>query len=85
MTNAERLEEIRFTLRDICEKEAYNLFRLARNAQKRGVNAEIVCDIKEEASELLRISFSYPETVLEFKYRWSHKYAFNYKGSKHNR
>ena len=68
------LREIRWQLREMADKEAMKLWRLARNLQKRGGSAETVAAIREEASQLHMTA--YPERLIAWDAEYKFKYAF---------
>lgn len=68
------LREIRWQIREMAEKEAEKLWRLARNLQKRGGSAETVTAIREEASQLHMTV--YPERLIAWDAKYKFKYAF---------
>ena len=57
-----RLNEIRWELKEKAEAEATKLWRLARRAEKHGVSALT----------------AYPERMLEWKFEYEMKYAFKF-------
>lgn len=71
-----QLREIREQLKEMAEAEAMKLWRLARNAQKRGCSSEVVNKIREEANWLHTTGTSYPERLLDWKFEYDFKYAF---------
>lgn len=75
-TTFDQLRDIKWQLREIAEREATNLYRLARKAKEHGVSQSIVDEIREEANNLSRNSVAYPERILEWKYEYETKYAF---------
>lgn len=68
------LLRIRDELREIAEKEAICLFRLARRMKAHGCSAESITAVREEAWLLQKTMRSYPERLIEDNTRW--KYAF---------
>ena len=66
------IRAIRNWLRDICEKEATYLFRLAWKMQKHGCSADSVRKCRDEARVLHMIGK--PEMILDDSVRW--EYAF---------
>lgn len=72
----DEIRDIKWQLREIAEKEAMNLYRLARKAQEHGVSDSVVAEIREEARNLERNGVAYPERILDWKFEYETKYAF---------
>lgn len=68
------LKEIREQLKEIAEREATKLYRMARKLQKKGGSAEIIAEIREEASQLHMTA--YPERLVAWDTEYKFKYAF---------
>ena len=75
-TTLDTLDEIRRELERIAQKEATNLFRLARKAKEHGVKTETVEEIREEGMRLAREYTTYPDRLLEWHFEYETKYAF---------
>lgn len=71
-----RLKEIKMQLSQMSEREAMRMWRLARNAQKRGCSRETVNKIREEADWLYRSGTVYPGSLLDWEFEKNFKYAF---------
>lgn len=71
-----RLEQMREELKQMAEKEAMNLWRLARRAEKHNVSRDVIHEIREEASWLHTTAQAYPDRLLDWKFTYEHKYAF---------
>lgn len=76
-TAIETLAEIRRELEDLVEKEATNLWRLARTAKAHGCSEELVTEIREEGWKLHHMRNN-PERVLDWKFEYETKHAFKY-------
>lgn len=70
------LREMTSRLKEMAEKEAYKLWRMARKAAKRGVTAETVEAIRSEARTLHTEMTAYPDRLLYWKTEYRFKYAF---------
>lgn len=57
------LQEIRYQLQEICEKEATKLFRQARRMEEHGVSIEVVERCRDEA--MILHNTGYPERILD--------------------
>lgn len=66
------LRRIRNELREIAEKEATYLYRLAWRMQKHGCSAESIRKVREEANALHMTG--YPERLIDGSVKW--EYAF---------
>ena len=75
-TTLKDLEAIKYELVEIIEKEATNLYRLARKAKEHGVSDEVINQIREEADELRVNCTANPDRILEWRYGYRTKYAF---------
>ena len=73
----ERLAEIYYELEEIAEKEAINLWRLARKAQAHGCSEKLVNEIREEGWVLHHMRNN-PERMLDWKFKYETKHAFRY-------
>lgn len=73
-----RLKSMRWELKNIAEKEAVKLWRLARKAEKHNVSNELIDKIREEASCIYIIRLAYPERLLERDFEYKFKFAFKY-------
>lgn len=73
------LQEIRCELQEICNKEAYRLWRQARRMRNHGVSAELVQKCSNEAFELFNTG--YPERILEIDYEYKVQFAFKERGN----
>lgn len=71
---SKELENIRYQLIEMSEKEAIKLYRLARKLQDHGGSAEVVAKIREEASELHLNA--YPERLLDPFKAWEYAFKF---------
>lgn len=69
-----RIDEIRCELKDIAEKEATYLYRLAWRCIRHGVSEKTVREIREEAYELH--TCSYPDRLIRWDAEYRFKYAF---------
>lgn len=69
-----RLKEIRFELKEIADKEAMKLYRLARRLERRGGNREVVARIREEACTLYKTG--YPERLIDPFLKWEFAFRF---------
>ena len=76
------LKAIRQQLKDMAEKEAIRLFRLARRAEKHGCRQGTVEKIREEAWWLHGAATSYPDRLIHWKFEYEMKYAFKCEGYK---
>lgn len=70
------LREIKQSLKEMAQKEAYKLWRLARNAQRHGCSLDTVEKIKEEARLLHEELTAYPERLITLEIENRIKYAF---------
>lgn len=66
------LQKIRDELREIAEREATYLYRLAWRMQKHGCSAKSIREVREEANALHMTG--YPERLVDTSANW--KYAF---------
>ncbi len=71
-----RLQEINDELREMAEREAYNLYRLAWRAKAHGCKPETVEAIREEARRMYSSITSNPGWLLDWKAKSQFKYAF---------
>ena len=78
-----RLNEIHYELRDMAEKEAIRVWRMARRAEAKGCSAKLVNEIREEGFDLYSNYKTYPERLLEWKTKDKLKYAFCGERRKH--
>lgn len=70
------LRDITDRLKEMAEREAINLWRIARRAIKHGVSAELVAEIREEADTLWYEMKTYPDRLIYWKTKYDFKYAF---------
>lgn len=70
--------QIRNELREMAEKEAMKLFRLARRAVEHSCSRELVAGIRDEAYELHTISCYDTGRLIGFEFEYTHKYAFKW-------
>lgn len=70
-----RVNEIRDELKEMAEKEAMRLWRLARKAEKKGCSTALVREIREEASWLHREATVYQERIICWKFEYEHKFC----------
>lgn len=73
------LQEIRYQLKEICNKEAYRLWKQARRMQEHGVSDELVMKCKNEAFDLFNTG--YPERILDDNYEFGVQFAFKETGN----
>lgn len=73
-----KLQDLRFELAQMAEREAYRLYRLARKAKKHGTSTELVHSIQEEASYCLVTLTTYPDRLLSWDFEYKMKYAFKF-------
>lgn len=69
-----QLREIREQLKEIAEREATKLYRLANRLQKHGGSQETVRKIREEAQRLHMTG--YPERLIDPFIRWDFAFKF---------
>lgn len=74
------LKEIRRALGVLAEREAIKLWRLAREAQKRGLSEELVNEIREEGW-LCHGMRDDPDRMMNWKFEYEVKYAFKLGGN----
>lgn len=72
------LSKIREELKQISEKEAQKLWRLARRAIKHGCKAETVAKIREEANWCHTTGTTYPDRSVYWKSEYDFQYAFKF-------
>lgn len=70
------LEAIRWQLKEMAEKEANRLWRIARRALKHGCSQQLVNAIREEARWLHDTGSAYPDRLVHWKFEYDFKYAF---------
>lgn len=70
------LREITQRLKEMAQKEAYKLWRLARKAQRHGCSAKLVEAIREEGTRLYNEMQTYPDRLVYWKTEYEFKYAF---------
>lgn len=70
------INKIRRELDEMAQREATNLYRLARKAQAHGVSQKIVDEIREEACHLYHSIATEPDRLLTYEYISKTKYAF---------
>lgn len=75
-----QLRDIRYQLKDMAEKEATQLFRLAWRAQRHGCKRETVEKIREEARWLHETGTAYPERLIDYDFEYKFQYAFKIGG-----
>lgn len=68
------LLKIRNYLKEMAEKEATQLYRLAWRAKDHGCSQETIDNIRSEANELHMTA--YPERLVSSEFKYAHKYAF---------
>ena len=69
------LKKICGELSEMAEKEAKNLWRLARKAQEHGVSDRLVNKIREEGWEIWNMRNN-PDRLLDWTFEYKTKYAF---------
>lgn len=74
------LKEIRRTLEELAEREATKLWRLAREAQKRGLSEKLVNEIREEGW-LCHGLRNNPDRMMDWRFEYTTKYAFKLGGN----
>lgn len=74
------LEKIRNRLKEMSEREAMRLFRLARRAKVHGCKPETVEAIRNEAMWLHTTGTAYPDRLIDWKFEYDFKYAFRQEG-----
>lgn len=67
---------IREQLKEMAEREATKLFRLARRAKAHGCKTETVEAIRNEARWLHETGTAYPDRLVHWKLEYDFKYAF---------
>lgn len=82
MAGMKELKAIRRKLKDMAEKEAKRLFRLAWRAQAHGCRPQTVEKIREEARWLHETATAYPDRLLRWQFEYEMKYAFKCEGNK---
>lgn len=70
------LEEIRWHLKEMANKEAYRLWRIARRALHHGCSRELVNAIRKEADWLHTNGIAYPDRLIDWQFEYKFKYAF---------
>lgn len=75
-----RIQDMRDELKEMAEKEAVRLWRLARRAEKKGCSGTLVAEIREEANWLHTTAQAYPERMLSWDFEYKHKYSFRLGG-----
>jgi len=78
------LNDIRYKLGEMAEKESLRLFRMARRAEAKGVSRETIKAIREEAFSLAQNYATYPERLLMWNAKTELKYAFCGERLKHH-
>lgn len=73
-----RLESMRWELKNMAEKEAIKLWRLARKAERHNVSNELIYKIREEATCMYITMTTYPDRLLERDFEYKFKFAFKY-------
>ena len=71
-----RLNDIHHELRDMAEREAYKLWRMAWRAKAKGCSDKLINQIKDEAWDLYNTYTAYPERLLDNNAKHKLKYAF---------
>lgn len=74
------LREISNKLKEMAEKEASQLFRLAWRANAHGCKPETVEAIRNEARWLHETATAYPDRLLRWEFEYDFKYAFRLGG-----
>lgn len=74
----EIVRNYRNELKELAEKEATKLWRLARRARKHNVSAETVAKMVEEGWYCHTTLTAYPERMLEWDFEYKMQYAFKY-------
>lgn len=74
------LREISDKLKEMAEKEAVRLYRLAWRAKAHGCKPETVEAIRNEARWLHETATAYPERLLRWQFEYEFKYAFRLGG-----
>ena len=75
-----QLKEIRRALEELAEREATKLWRLAREAAKRGCSEKLVQDIRNEGW-LCHGMRNNPDRMMDWKFEYETKYAFKVWGN----
>lgn len=76
-----QLKEIRRALEELAEREATKLWRLAREAQKRGCSQKLIDDLREEGWECHTNLQHNPDAMMDWKFEYKMKYAFKVWGN----
>lgn len=71
-----RINEIRQELKEMAEKEATKLFRLAWRAEEHGCKRETVEAIRDEARWLHETAQAYPDRIVHWEFEYKFKFAF---------
>lgn len=71
-----RLRNYRNELKELADKEATKLWRMARRAEKHDVSVDTIHRIREEADYCYRTLTTYPERMIEWEFGYGLKYAF---------
>ena len=74
------LREISDKLKEMAEKEAMRLYRLAWRAKAHGCKPETVEAIRNEARWLHVTATAYPDRLLRWEFEYDFKYAFRLGG-----
>lgn len=72
-----KLNEMRYELEAMAEKEAYKWWRIARRAEAHGCSTQLVNEIREDADYAWYTLKTYPDRVLSWKLPFEHKYIFS--------
>lgn len=70
------LRAITDRLKEMAEREAIRLWRLARTAEKHGCSVELIHEIRKEANWLYSNATTYPDRLIYWKTKYELKYAF---------
>lgn len=73
-----RIESIRNELKEMAEKEAHYLWRMARRAWKHGCSKELINKIREEANWCHTTAKAYPDRLIHWKSDYDLKFAFKH-------
>ena len=79
----ERLNAIHYELKEMAEREAIKVWRMARRARAKGCSAKLVNEIGEEGHRLYSTYTAYPERLLDNNAKHKLKYAFCGERMKH--
>lgn len=78
------LDNIYWQLKEIAEKEAMKVWRMARRAEAKGCSQKLVNEIRNEGHALYNEYTAYPERLLDNNAKSKLKYAFCGEHIKHH-